>query len=121
MAKIKTMIIGATTNPARYSYLVAHKLVRKGYEIVNVGIKVGKVAGVPIENLSTVHTDIDTITLYLKAENQKQYYDYIVATKPRRLIFNPGAENIELKELAEQNGIQCIEACTLVLINTGQY
>lgn len=117
----KTMIIGASTNPNRYSYLVAHKLVRKGYEIVNIGNKKGELCNVPIQDIDVKHEDIDTITLYVSAKNQPYYYDYILATKPKRLIFNPGAENPELKQKAEENGIETMEACTLVLINTGQY
>ncbi|QBQ39991.1 CoA-binding protein [Sphingobacterium psychroaquaticum] len=117
----KTLILGASTNPARYSYLVANKLVRKGHEIVNVGRKVGKVAGVDIETASDIHTDIDTITLYVGPKNQQPYYDYILQTKPKRVIFNPGAENEELKVLLEKDGIEPIEACTLVMLNTGQY
>lgn len=117
----KTLILGASTNPARYSYLVANKLVRKGYPIVNVGRKVGKVAGVEIEPMGVAHTDIDTITLYVGPQNQQPYYDYILQTKPKRVVFNPGTENPELMEKLESSGIEGIEACTLVMLNTGQY
>ena len=117
----KTLILGASTNPARYAYLVANKLVRKGHPIVNVGRKVGKVAGVEIQLPETIYTDIDTITVYVGPQNQAPYYDYILNTKPKRLIFNPGAENPELAELARNKGIEVGEACTLVMLNTGQY
>ena len=117
----KTLILGASTNPARYSYLVANKLVRKGYPIVNVGRKVGEVAGVAIEPATTVHGDIDTITLYVGPQNQTPYYDYILETNPKRVIFNPGAENPELVKKLEEKGIEAVEACTLVMLNTGQY
>ena len=117
----KTLILGASTNSARYSYLVANKLVRKGYPIVNVGRKVGEVAGVAIEQAEEIHTDIDTITLYVGPKNQAPYYDYILKTNPKRVIFNPGAENPELVEKLEAAGIEAVEACTLVMLNTGQY
>ncbi len=117
----KTLILGASSNPARYSYLVANKLVRKGYPIVNVGRKLGDVAGVSIEPAENIYTDIDTITLYIGPQNQEPYYDYILKTKPKRVIFNPGAENEELASLLKEAGIEHIEACTLVMINTGQY
>ena len=117
----KTLIVGASTNPARYAYLVANKLVRKGYPIVNVGRKKGEVAGVEIEEMGCIYTDIDTITLYVGPQNQPVYYDYILQTKPKRVIFNPGTENEELKEKLEAAGIETVEACTLVMLNTGQY
>lgn len=117
----KTLIVGASTNPARYAYLVANKLVRKGHPIVNVGRKKGKVAGVDIEKIDGIHTDIDTITLYVGPQNQSVYYDYILQTKPKRVIFNPGTENEEFKRKLEDEGIEVVEACTLVMLNTGQY
>ena len=117
----KTLILGASTNPSRYAYLAAHRLVSQGHPIINVGLKAGEVAGVTIEKPELIHTDLDTITLYLGLQNQSEYYDYILKSKPKRLIFNPGTENPELEELAEAKGIECMEACTLVLLSTGQY
>lgn len=117
----KTLILGASTNPARYSYLVANKLVRKGFPIVNVGRKTGKVAGEEIEPAEVIHDDIDTVTLYVGPQNQAPYYDYILKTNPKRLIFNPGAENQELADKAREQGIEVVEACTLVMLNTGQF
>lgn len=119
--KKKTLILGATDNPSRYANLAANKLSSYGHPIVNIGIKSGQAAGVDIEPAGKVHSDIDTVTLYLGPQNQPQYYDYILTTKPRRIIFNPGTENAELEELAEQNGIETLEACTLVMLSTGQY
>ena len=117
----KTLILGASTNSARYSYLVANKLVRKGYPIVNVGRKVGEVAGVVIESAEQIHTDIDTITLYVGPKNQEPYYDYILKTNPKRVIFNPGTENPEFYNLLDNAGIDYEIACTLVLLATNQY
>ena len=117
----KTMIIGATNNPGRYASLAAHRLTAHGHDIVNVGIKTGEVAGVPIERAGAIHPDIDTITLYVGPQHQNEYFDYIIKTKPKRIIFNPGTENEELENLAEENGIETMDACTLVLLSTGQY
>ena len=117
----KTMIIGATNNPGRYASLAAHRLTAHGHEIVNVGIKTGDVAGVPIERAGKIHPDVDTITLYVGPQHQSEYFDYIIKTKPKRIIFNPGTENHELENLAEENGIETMDACTLVLLSTGQY
>jgi len=117
----KTLIIGATNNPDRYAYKAAMRLVENGHPIINIGIKTGEVAGQPIQTLSHIFQDIDTITLYIGPQLQSAYYDYILQTKPKRIIFNPGTENPELEALAESNGIPAIEACTLVLLATKQY
>lgn len=119
--KKKTLIIGATDNPSRYANLAANRLVSYGHPIVNIGIKSGEAAGVPIEQAGEALEDIDTITLYVGPQTQPQYYDYIIKSKPKRIIFNPGTENAELEELAEKNGIETLEACTLVMLSTGQY
>lgn len=117
----KTLILGATDNPSRYANMAAQRLVSHGHPIINIGIKSGKAAGVEIERAGEVYTDVDTITLYLGPQNQPQYYDYILNSKPKRIIFNPGTENPVLEELAEQQGIETLEACTLVMLSTGQY
>ncbi|MFC7524787.1 CoA-binding protein [Parapedobacter sp. GCM10030251] len=121
MERKKTLVLGATDNPGRYAYLAANRLVAAGHEIVNIGIKKGEVAGVPIRPASDIPTDIHTVTLYIGPQRQPQYYDYILHAKPQRVIFNPGTENPELKALVEQQGIEALEACTLVLLSTGQY
>ncbi|WP_343524757.1 CoA-binding protein [Pedobacter sp.] len=117
----KTLIIGASPDPSRYAYKAANMLKRFNHNIVNVGIKKGEVAGVEIEKPGEIHHDIDTITLYIGPALQSQYHDYILATKPKRVIFNPGTENYELEKLLDQHNIEPIEACTLVLLSTGQY
>ncbi|MFC3560628.1 CoA-binding protein [Pedobacter jamesrossensis] len=117
----KTLIIGASPDSSRYSYKAANMLTRFNHDIVNVGIKRGEVAGVEIEKPGEIHNDIDTITLYIGPALQAQYHDYILKTKPKRVIFNPGTENYELEKLLNANGIEPLEACTLVLLSTGQY
>lgn len=119
--KKKTLIIGATPNADRYAYRAAHMLTSKGHPIVNVGIKQGEVAGVKIEKPEEIHSDIDTITLYIGPAIQADYEDYILQTKPKRVIFNPGTENYQFEKLLDQNGIEPVEACTLVLLSIGQY
>lgn len=117
----KTLILGATPDASRYAYLAANRLVRTGHPIVNVGIKKGEVAGVAIEKAEAIHSDIDTITLYVGPQNQPPLYDYILATNPKRIIFNPGTENPELRRLARERGIETLAACTLVMLSTGDY
>lgn len=117
----KTLVLGATSNPDRYAFLASNKLAKYGHEIVNVGIKEGSAAGVPIEKPEEIHHDIDTITMYVGPKNQPPLYDYILKTNPKRVIFNPGAENDELEGMLNEKGILTEEACTLVLLSTGQY
>jgi hypothetical protein len=117
----KTVILGASDNPARYSYLALNRLKNNGHPVVAIGRKESAVNGVPIQTGTPAEKDVDTITLYLNPDHQKMYYNYIVSLKPRRIIFNPGTENDELVELAARSGIKTIEACTLVMLATGQY
>ncbi|WP_354332923.1 CoA-binding protein [Pedobacter sp. CG_S7] len=117
----KTLIIGASPNPTRYAYKAAHMLKAKGHDFINIGIKKGTVAGVEIEEPGAVYADIDTITLYIGPALQSVYYDYILKTNPKRVIFNPGTENDELELLIKAQRIEVLEACTLVLLSTGQY
>ena len=118
---MKTLILGATPNPQRYAFLAANKLVKHGHEIVNVGIKQGKVAGAEILNGQPALDDIDTVTLYVGARHQPPYYDWLLSLRPRRIIFNPGTENPELSKLARERGIETLPACTLVMLGNGMY
>ena len=117
----KTLIVGATPNADRYAYRAAHMLTAKGHPIVNIGIKQGEVAGVKIEKPSAPFHDIDTITLYIGPDLQLGYYDYILETKPKRVIFNPGTENPDLMKQLAAEGMEVEEACTLVMLHTGQF
>jgi uncharacterized protein len=117
----KTLVLGASDNSSRYSYLAIQRLRNKGHDVIGIGKHAGVVEDVTIETTKQPVEEIDTVTLYLNPLHQKEYYDYILSLKPKRIIFNPGAENEELKQLALQNNIQPMEACTLVLLSTGQY
>jgi len=117
----KTLVIGASNNPERYSYLAVGRLRAKGHPVVAIGIKKVRVADVDVDTEKEPYTDIDTVTLYINPERQKEYYNYILSLHPKRVIFNPGAENKGLYDLAKSNGIQPVEACTLVLLSTGQF
>ena len=121
MESKKTLVLGASQNPARYSYLALKSLSAKNHPIVAIGKSKGKVDNIEIDTEQKPISDIDTVTLYLNPNNQKKYYDYILSLHPKRIIFNPGAENWEFKNLASKNGIKTMEACTLVLLSTGQY
>ena len=121
MGKKKTLVIGASENPARYSNLAVQRLNAHQHPVVAIGLKKGSIGPTVIETDKKPFQDIDTVTLYLNPMRQKEYYDYIVSLNPKRIIFNPGAENDELAAIAEQKNIKPMEACTLVLLSTGQY
>lgn len=121
MSSKTTLVLGASGNPARYSNLAINKLRRFNHPVVAIGKRTGKVADTNVETAMRQIDDIDTVTLYLNPANQKQYYQYIMDLKPKRIIFNPGTENEELAQMAREKGIEPIEACTLVMLSTGQY
>ena len=119
--KKKTLVLGASENPSRYSHLALQRLQSLDHPVVAIGKHKGMVGNTVIETEKKEWKDIDTVTLYLNPINQKEYYNYILSLKPRRIIFNPGAENEELAELATSKGIKPVEACTLVMLATNQY
>jgi uncharacterized protein len=121
MDTIKTLVIGATTNPERYAYLAVQKLVARQHPVVALGNKPGSIGNISIHTQKEPFEGIDTVTLYLNPLHQQSYYDYILSLHPRRIIFNPGTENEEFETIARNKGIQVMEACTLVLLSTGQY
>jgi predicted CoA-binding protein len=117
----KTLIIGASINPERYSYKAAEKLLANNHEIYMIGNRAGTLFGREITKQLVAFNDVDTVTMYVSAKNQTNYFDYITKLKPRRVIFNPGTENPELAKHLEANGISTEEACTLVLLATKGY
>ena len=124
MSKIKkTVIIGATPNVSRYAYKAAERLLGANIEFVPVGIKVGEVFGesiLPIREKPLVK-NVHTVTMYIGPQNQPEWYDYILSLNPKRIVFNPGTENDELQELAQKQGIEVVEGCTLVMLGVGTY
>ena len=118
---MKTVVLGASNNPIRYSYTAVHQLLNRGHEVIPVGIKKGDIAGIPIQNGMPEIEDVHTITLYLNPKRQEQYYDYILGLNPKRIIFNPGTENPALIQLAQTKNIETEIACTLVMLSVGSY
>ncbi len=117
----KTVVLGASDSPMRYSFLAVRRLKSFDHPVVAIGKKTGVIDDTQIITEHPAMDDVDTITLYLNPSHQQQYYDYILSLHPKRIIFNPGAENTELATLAKQNNIQPVNACTLVMLSTGQY
>jgi len=121
MKNKKTLVLGASVKPDRYAYKAIIMLVAKGHPVVAIGQHAGEVAGITIQTKAVPVKNIDTVTLYLNASRQKDYYNYIVESQPKRVIFNPGTENPELYQLLQLNNIQVEVACTLVLLGAHQY
>lgn len=121
MKNKKTLVLGATPRPEKYANLAINRLVDKGHSVIAIGQQQGEVAGVKIQTKQIPLTNIDTVTLYLNPKNQVDYYNYIIETKPKRVIFNPGTENPQFYQLLQSNGIGVEVACTLVLLATNQY
>ncbi|MEZ4859051.1 MAG: CoA-binding protein [Flavobacteriaceae bacterium] len=117
----KTLVVGASTNPLRYSYVAIQRLVQSKKQVVAIGLRSGMVEGVTIETEKLPFRDIDTVTLYIGLKHQPEYYDYIVSLKPSRVIFNPGTENRAFYTLLKEANINVEVACTLVLLSTNQY
>jgi predicted CoA-binding protein len=117
----KTLVLGASTKPARYSFLAIEKLVDKGHSVLAIGQNAGEVAGIKIQTKAIPLKNIDTVTLYLNPLRQRDYYNYIVEAQPKRVIFNPGTENPEFYQLLKLNDIKVEIGCTLVMLATNQY
>lgn len=121
MSVKKTLVLGASDNPSRYSYLAIQHLRNHNHPVVAIGKKDTRVADVTVNKEKQNFLDIDTVTLYLNPQHQTEYYDYIFSLKPNRIIFNPGAENPVLADLAKQYGVKTLDACTLVMLSTNQF
>ncbi len=117
----KTLVLGVSLKPHRYSNMAVNRLVNHQHEVVAIGLREGIVAGVPIIKGEPDLDNIDTITLYMNPKRQVALYDYILGLHPKRIIFNPGTENMELMELAQAKGIETEIACTLVMLSIGDY
>ncbi len=117
----KTLVLGASTKPDRYSNIAIHRLINSNHEVKAFGVREGEVNGITIDTMLVDYKNIDTVTLYINPSIQPQYYDYILSLNPKRVIFNPGTENPEFYKLLDDNNIDYEVACTLVLLSTHQY
>ncbi|MBK8503651.1 MAG: CoA-binding protein [Saprospiraceae bacterium] len=117
----KTLVLGASPNPHRYSFAAVERLVKAGHETIAVGLRKGNINGTSIQTGTPPLENIDTLTLYVGAENQSPLYSYILSLSPKRIIFNPGTENAELARKAKEHGIETVYACTLVMLSLDMY
>lgn len=118
---MKTLVIGASENPERYSFLAVNSLLQHGHEVVAIGAHSGSIQNVKIETEKLPFEGIHTVSLYLNPQRQSEYYEYIIGLKPQRVIFNPGTENPEFFSLLDKAKISYEAACTLVLLSTNQF
>lgn len=119
----KTLIVGATSNPSRYAFIAAQLFKEKGMDFIPMGIKSGQVFGKEILDLRSKPNlqGIHTITLYIGPQNQLEWIDYLISLKPERIIFNPGTENSNFADEAKNAGIEVLDACNLVMLQTDQF
>ncbi len=118
---MKTLVIGASDKPERYAYKALHLLQSKHHEVKAIAKREMTISEVTVHKEKMAFEDIHTVTLYISAKFQPEYYDYILKLNPERVIFNPGTENPELAKKLMQNGIKYENACTLVMLHTNQY
>lgn len=119
--KKKTLVVGASPKPNRYSYEAVVRLTKHGHPVYPFGLREAEIMGTPIQTEWPTEELFDTVTLYLNANRQQEYYQRIIDLKPNRVIFNPGTENPHFKEQLEKNGIQTEVACTLVMLSVANY
>ncbi len=116
---MKVLVIGASTNPDRYSNRAIKLLNKHNHEVIALGLRKGEVDGITIQTDKSSIEPVHTVTMYVGARNQPEYYDFIKNLEPKRVIFNPGAENPELEAILKKAGVTVENACTLVMLNMG--
>lgn len=121
MGKTKTLVLGATTDPTRFAYKAARSLLSNKEEVLLVGRREGELNGLKIHTGEPSLEGVHTVTLYIGTKNLPPFFDYILSLKPERIIFNPGTYHPELEKRALENGIEVLNACTLVMLATGEY
>lgn len=117
----KTVVLGASPNPARYSFKAVKSLLRYGHEVVAVGFRPGVIYDKFIQRGFPEIENVHTIALYIGEERQIEFHDYILSLKPKRVIFNPGTLNEPFMQELEENHIEVVEGCTLVMLDSGQF
>lgn len=116
------MLIGATDKKDRYAYQAMKLLLEKGHRVYPVHPRIKEIEGLRVyQTVREVPEQIHTTTLYVGAPRSTPIVGDILECHPRRIIFNPGAENDTLEEQARNNGIETVRGCTLVMLKTNQF
>ncbi len=120
--KERVVVLGASNKPERYAYKAMEALVKHGHEVIPVNPALKEIKGIKVINrVEEIKDEVDTVTLYVGPERLAGMAAAVAALKPKRIIANPGAESGIMKTEAEKNNIEYIEACTLVMLSTGQF
>jgi uncharacterized protein len=120
--KERVILIGASSNPERYAYMALQLLADLGHHVFPVNPKETEILGHKVYGeLSEIRGAIDTVSMYIGPEKSMRLKAPLCDMKPRRVIFNPGAENPALADILRAEGVFCIDACTLVLLKTDQF
>jgi len=114
-------VIGLSDNPERYAYKAAERLLLHGYPVIGYGLRPCTVMGISVITNKHAVTGIDTVTLYVGPARQDAWLPLILDLAPRRVILNPGTENHIIEQKLIDSGIEVIEACTLVMLATGEF
>ena len=117
----KTIVLGASPNPARYSFKAVKSLLRFNHEVIPVGFRPGVIYDNLIQRGMPEIKNVHTIALYIGIERQEEYHDYILSLQPKRIIFNPGTINELFIAELEALGIEVVEGCTLVMLDSGEF
>jgi len=117
-----TMVLGASPNPERYSFRAVRTLQCRNIPVIAIGFRDYDKDNLTIrkgkpEDIGQIHT----VTLYMNARNQEDYYDYILSLNPKRIIFNPGTTNPEFAAIARDKGIEVVDDCMLVMLQCGKF
>ena len=84
----KTVVLGASENPQRYSNLAVKRLRALEHPVIAIGRKQGKIDDVPLLTEHPAEHEVDTVTVFLNERNQKLYYDYIFSLHPEQKMMS---------------------------------
>ena len=121
MTNGKTVVLGASPNPIRFSHKAVKSLLRHDQDVVAVGFREGLIVEEKILVGKPLIEDIHTVSIYIGSSRQSDYYDYIISLKPKRVIFNPGTVNPEFMARLSREGIEPVAECMLVMLNEEDY
>ncbi|MEM7014810.1 MAG: CoA-binding protein [Verrucomicrobiota bacterium] len=118
-------IIGASPKPDRFAYKAQQLLTEHGHIVYPVSPSGQDILGRPgfasIDEIPETERPIHTLTIYVNPTRFADIADEVCRFNPSRVIFNPGTESAEIAAKFRDAGIHVVEACTLVLLNEGEF